>query len=122
MGASTLIATPASLTPVRFTDLTNVARVIKATRGRVTWYHIYNPNSVVIYVHFYDLAAASVVVGTTVPVVSLAIPSITGAPVTLDGSVLYGIPFATAISVAATTTPTGGTAPATALLFNCVPA
>lgn len=94
--------------------LTNSAVAIKATGGTVGKTLCYNPNATIAYVQLFNLAAASVTVGTTSPLESVPIPP------TLNGGFAspIGDLFSTAISAAATTTPTGGSAPSTALTCN----
>lgn len=94
-----------------FTALTNSAQVIKGSAGKFGGYYIYNPNSAATYVIIYNVAAASVTVGTTNPTLVFCIPATAGANLEL----LAGIPFGTAMSIAATTTGGGNSAPATAL-------
>jgi hypothetical protein len=94
-----------------FTALTNSAQAVKASAGKVGGYIIYNPNTVVSYVVLYNVAAASVTVGTTgarfiVPVPPQALAHI---------EFTAGIPFDTAIAVAAATTAAGNSAPTSAL-------
>jgi hypothetical protein len=86
----------------------------KTTAGGIHSYHIQNPNIVDAWVQFFDAALASVTVGTTTPVMSLWVPA-GGA---LDASLSAFIAFTTAITIAATTTPTGATAPAVGLVTN----
>lgn len=106
-------ATPLS---VSLTDALVATPVsVKSSSGRLFGYHIYNPNTSTIYVHFYDTASGSVSVGTTTRRISVAVPAFG----LLDSVVIYSIySFATAISIAATTTLTGTTAPTTGLLTN----
>ena len=59
----------------------------------------------------YNIAAASVTVGTSTAAMVLCIPATAGANVLST----MGIEFSTAISIAAATTGGGNTAPATAL-------
>lgn len=94
-----------------FTALTSTAQVIKGSAGQIYGWYIYNPNTVVSYVIVYNIAAASVTVGTSTPAMVFAIPPGSAANATMDG----GIAFGTAISAAATTTAGGNTAPSTAL-------
>lgn len=95
-----------------FTALTNSAQVIKATAGNFYGYYIYNPNATATYVMLYNVAAASVTVGTTTPAMVFCIPATSGANLSLA----YPIPFTNAgWSIAAATTGGGNTAPATAL-------
>jgi hypothetical protein len=90
--------------------LVATAQVIKATAGQLYGYYIYNPEAAVTFVHFYNTAAASVTVGTTSPLFTVAVPA--GAAANL--SLPFGITFSNAgWSCAATTTAGGNTAPAT---------
>jgi hypothetical protein len=72
----------------------------------------YNPNASVEYIQVWDVASGSITVGTTAPTYVIPIPATTGANVEFS----VGIAHATAINIAATTTPTGSTAPGTALV------
>lgn len=97
-------------------DLTNVAQSIKASPGALLSVSCYNPNATTAYVQFFDRISA-VVVGTTVPTFSWAIP-----PTSVSGPLPPPTPartyFAgTGMQAAAATTATGGTAPTSVL--NC---
>lgn len=95
-----------------FTALTATAQVIKATTGNLYGYYIYNPNTSVAYVNLYNIAAASVTVGTSTPLLNFAIPASSGANLMFP----YPITFSNAgWSASATTTGGGNTAPTTAL-------
>lgn len=94
--------------------LTNAAVVVKGSAGTVGGYMIYNPAAAVTYVQVFNVAAASVVLGTTPPAYVIPVPA--GAAVNM--SITSGIGHATAISCAATTTPTGSTAPTTAAVAS----
>lgn len=94
-----------------YTALTATAQVIKASAGKFGGYYIYNPNSAATYVFIYNIAAASVTVGTSTALLVFCIPATSGANLEL----LAGIPFGTAMSIAAATTGGGNTAPTTAL-------
>ncbi len=90
--------------------LVATAQVIKASAGQLYGYFIYNPEAAVTFVHFYNTAAASVTVGTTNPMFTVAVPAGSAANLSLP----YGITFSNAgWSCAATTTAGGNTAPAT---------
>lgn len=93
------------------TALTNTAVAIKTSAAG--WYggEFYNPNATVEYIQIYNVAQGSVTVGTTAPTRTFAIPSL----VTLVIHKPVPTAFGTAFTMAATTTATGGTAPATAL-------
>ena len=90
--------------------LVATAQAIKASAGKLYGYYAFNPENAVTFVHFYNTAAASVTVGTTAPLFTLAIPA--GAAANLMSDI--GITFSNAgWSCAATTTAGGLTAPAT---------
>lgn len=97
-------------------DLTNVAQVAKASPGSLLYASCFNPNATTVYVQFFDSVGA-VVVGTTVPTFSWAIP-----PTSASGQLPPPNParsyFASAgMQAAAATSATGGTAPSSNL--NC---
>ncbi len=94
-----------------YTALTNSAQVIKASAGKFGGYYIYNPNTAATYVLVYNIAAASVTVGTSTALLVFCIPASSAANL----EILAGIPFGTAMSIAAATTGGGNGAPATAL-------
>ena len=90
--------------------LVATAQAIKASAGQLYGYYAYNPEAAVTFVHFYNTAAASVTVGTTNPLFTIAIPAGSAANLTFP----YGVTFSNAgWSCAATTTAGGNTAPAT---------
>jgi len=110
---STAVATTGGMTRFRNTALSNTATAVKASAGNLYYYHVYNSNAADAFLQLYNVAQGSVTVGTTTPDLTLAIP----AGGVLDGS-FDGAPFSfsTAITIAATTTITGGSAPSTGLL------
>lgn len=85
------------------------AVTVAATFGGYMWY---NPNSSVTYIQIWDVASASVTVGTTAPTYVLSLPATSAANLEISN----GIKHATAITIAATTTPTGSTAPSSAVV------
>lgn len=91
-----------------------VASTVKATKGSLYAISVYNPNASAAYLQIFD--AASVTVGTTVAKQSYGIPA-TGLLNLIYGD---GSPFVTtnSIKIAASTTPTGNTAPGTGLVVN----
>jgi hypothetical protein len=90
--------------------LVATAQAIKASAGQMYGYYAYNPEAAVTFVHFYNTAAASVTVGTTNPMFTIAIPAGSAANLMFP----YGVVFSNAgWSCAATTTAGGNTAPAT---------
>lgn len=94
--------------------LTSTKVAVNASGGNVYGYHIYNPNGSTAYVQFFNVASASVTVGTTTPNMVVAIPPLGWAD--LDGGMPIG--FATALTVAATTTSTGSGNPTNGLMTN----
>lgn len=94
-----------------YTALTNSAQAIKASAGNFYGYYIFNPNTAAAYVMVYNIAAASVTVGTSTAILVFCIPASSGANLSLA----YPISFGTAMSIAAATTGGGNTAPTTAL-------
>ena len=95
-----------------YTALTATAQVIKASAGKLYGYYIFNPNAVTSYVMVYNIAAASVTVGTSTALLVFAIPAGSAANIEMAN----GITFSNAgWSIAAATSGGGNTAPATAL-------
>lgn len=95
--------------------LTSTKVAVNASGGNLYGYHLYNPNTTVAYVQFFNVASASVTVGTTAPNMVIAIPPLGWADAPPSGP---AIGFATALTVAATTTSTGSGNPTTAILTN----
>jgi hypothetical protein len=93
------------------TALSNTKVAVKASAGTFGGYMIYNPNAAAIYVQVFDVASGSVTLGSTTPTYVVTIPPAAGANVEFT----LGVNHATAITLAATTTATGSTAPSTAL-------
>jgi hypothetical protein len=94
--------------------LTNTKVAVKASAGNLYGYHIYNPNTSVVYIQIFNLASASVTLGTTTPTMVLVVPA--------NGwlELMFPVPisFGTAITLAATTTASGSTAPSSTLIAN----
>jgi hypothetical protein len=104
-------ATSGGWSPSSQTALSNTKTQVKSSAGQIGGYMFYNPNSTVIYIQVFDVASGSITVGTTAPTYVIPIPPLSAANVEFT----QGIAHATAINIAATTTPTGSTAPGTAL-------
>lgn len=81
------------------------ATAIKASAGQLYGYHLFNTTAAVAYVQIFNVAAASVTLGTTAPTFSIGIPASGGVTVNFD----KGIAFGTAISFGCTTTRAGST-------------
>lgn len=111
---SSLSGTSVGMTRFRNTALSNTAVAVKSSAGNLYYYHVYNTNSSDCFLQFYNVAQGSVTVGTTTPDLTFVIP---GGGGVLDGSFDSSpFSFSTAITIAATTTITGGTAPGTGFL------
>ena len=88
---------------------------VKTSAGNVYGYYIYNPNASACSLDFFNVASASVTLGTTVPVLSLVIPATAGANLYTAQSPL--LPFS-ALSVAAVTAAAGGSTCGTGMTVN----
>ncbi len=116
-GVAAIVSSSNGWTPLRLSALTNSAVAIKGSTGQIGMLQCYNPNASQVYIQIYNIVSTSVTVGTSTPTLSIAI-----APTSTGGFVMAfpGVQFATAISAAATTTATGGSAPSTAADCNVV--
>ena len=83
----------------RSIDLDETEEEIKASAGQVYGWYLSNESAGDLFVKFYDATAATVVVGTTTPVITVPI----GTGQRANVSFPFGIKFATAITVACTT-------------------
>lgn len=101
-------------TPSLKNALSTTVSSVKASAGTLGGIHCYNPAAAATYVQIFNVASGSVVLGTTTPALSIGMPTLGGAL----HEFANGIAFSTAISVAATTTSTGSSAPATAAECN----
>lgn len=81
---------------------------IKPASGQLGLTICYNPNAAQVYIQVFDTAKGNVVLGTTVPKLSIPIP-----PTNTGGFAMSpaGIIFANAISANVTTTATGSIVP-----------
>lgn len=91
----------------------NTVTAVKVSAGNLYSLRLYNPGAAAVFVQIFDLATGSVTLGTTVPKQSFFVP-IGGTRDENFGPMSFG----TAISIAATTTVNGLTAPATAIVVN----
>ncbi len=114
---SSSLGTTNGWTPLRLSALSTTVQTIKGSTGQLGMLHCYNPNSTQIYAQVFNAASGSVTLGATSPTLSIAI-----APTSTGGWALPspGAQFSTAMSIAATTTATGSTAPSTAPDCNVV--
>lgn len=95
-------------TPVNVNALLATPRFVRGLSGFVQGFTIFNPSAAAAYVQFLDTLITPTV-GTTVPVWSVAVPTL--ATVSLNCEIF----FRDGLWVAATTTDVGSGAPATAL-------
>lgn len=118
--ANTLAYPSAATTAVGFSQYRNIAlsntdQQIKSSAGKVYSWYFKNPHATdTAWVHIYNATAANVTVGSTTPVWSVEVP----AGGTNESYLTIPIQMATAITVAATTSPdhTVSTAPSTAIV------
>lgn len=99
-----LVVLSGSCTSLQNLDVDESQDAIKTTAGQLYFVHAINLTASMLFLKFYDATVATVVVGTTVPVLTFPIPTqgdTNGAGFVLSTPV--GIAFNTAITVAATT-------------------
>lgn len=94
--------------------LSTTIRTVKGSAGTLGGYYCYNPNSSVSYIQIFDANGATL--GSTSPKWSIGIPATSAANLEMTN----GMNFATEITVAATTTATGSSAPSTACDCNFI--
>lgn len=92
-------------------NLGTTVRTARASRANLTFVSCYNASNAVAYVQLFDVAG-SVTLGTTVPRLSLGIP--TAGQLTAQ----VNVQFLNALKAAATTTPTGSSAPSASVDCN----
>lgn len=95
--------------------LSNTAVAIVINPTRLYGLHFINTNAGAVYVQFFDMPQGSVTVGTTTPSFVLTIPASSS---TSDLTSAMPVQFSTALTIAATTGPTNGAAPGTAVTVN----
>lgn len=87
------------LSVFRSLDLDESEEEVKASAAKLYGWYLFNAAASTRYVKFYNATAASVTVGSTTPVMTVPVPAGAGANVEYTN----GIPFTTALTVAATT-------------------
>jgi hypothetical protein len=88
-----------------FAEAVTTAQDVSATPGNMFYVEATNPDDAAIcWLHFFNVAAASVVLGTTVPIHKMAVPMGAGASTTAgirsESWNPFPIPFSTRLSVA----------------------
>lgn len=96
------------------TNLLATKVAARAYKCRLFNLNIYNPSNAVAYVQFFDAASGDVTVGSTTPTRVIALPTLTG----ISTAHYQPFRFNTALTIAATTTATGNTAPNVGLLID----
>lgn len=103
-----LIVTPqphtsGGLSIFRSLDIDETEEAVKTTAGSIYGLWVTNTATTTRWIKFYDATVATVVVGTTTPVITFGIPGNTSDNIAGLVASTHGIAFATAITVAATT-------------------
>lgn len=96
--------------------LSNTASVVKNSKGSIYQIYVLNTNAAVTYIQIYD--SASVTVGTTVAIQSYGIPA--NGVLNISITAPDRLAFLNNITIAATTTATGSTAPTTPVVANII--
>lgn len=99
-------------TSVLLNGLSTTVTTIKSSTGKLAKVYCYNPNSSVAYVQVFNATPSNVTLGTSTPLGSYGIPATNAAGFAMS---TLGENYSLAISVAATTTVKGLTAPSTAI-------
>lgn len=94
-------------TPIRLTAVNATAQAIKATGGTLYGLQVSNTSAAAAFVQVFNVAAASVTAGTTVPLLEVVVAATTGYTTLPVGA--NGIAFGAAISVCSATAAGGGT-------------
>jgi hypothetical protein len=108
------LGTTGGWTPVHITGLINAVQAIKTSGGQLGFMQCDNIGNAFAYVQVFNASTGSVTLGVTPPTQTLPIPAALSNGFTLN---LVGLQYSTAISVAATSTDNGGSAPGSPL--NC---
>lgn len=98
-----LPATSGGLSIFRSLDLDETEEEVKATAGQVYGIWFTNTNASTRWLKFYNATAANVTVGTTTPVITIALPGNSSDDISGLFNSTHGMSFDTAITVAATT-------------------
>jgi len=112
--AINVTANPSGGTSVATGSIGATKTAIKTTAGALYGWYFYNSNSAVAYVQLFANTVAGVTLGTTAPTMSLGIPPGSAANMAFD----TGVSYATAITIAITTTRAGATGPTNTVDYN----
>jgi hypothetical protein len=100
-----------------FTGALTTAQTVKASQANLYGVWVYNPNASTCFLQVFNAASGSVTLGTTTPIFSFAVPNGPSAAISAPGSLAMAN-FATALSIAATTTATGASTCPTGMVVN----
>lgn len=101
-------------------DLSSTKQEVSDTSCHVYGYHAVNTNATLTnyaFIQMFDKDSDDVTVGTTTPDLSIFVPA---GPGGVDMVFPYGIQWHKGLTIAATTTATGSSAPATAIVCNII--
>ena len=87
----------------RTLDANTTKQAVKASAGQIYGMWFTNTAATTRFLKFYDATTANVTVGTTTPVITIALPGNTSDDISGVFSTAYGIKFNTAITIACTT-------------------
>lgn len=101
-------------TPVLIAAQSTTVTLVKTGNTRLDGYALYNPSAAVAYLQCFNAKQITdVTLGTTAPLFAIPVPAAGSVSLAnLRASFLLGL------CIAATTTPTGSSAPATAMVVN----
>lgn len=89
-----------------------VPTAVKTITGVIKSFSFYNPSNAIAYVQMFDMPALGVTLGTSQPILSYPVPA--GGWYDFEPNAKFN----TAITLAATTTPTGAVAPSAGVVCN----
>lgn len=100
--------------------VTNVPVAVRVNSSRLYYVHAINTGLTDVFLQMFNIPAAAVTAGTSVPIQSWVVPGGTGAGNrgAFATSFAFPINFPGAMSMLVATTPTGGTAPGSAAIVN----
>jgi len=98
------------------TAASTATQAVKASPGNLYGWYIYNPNASVCFADLFDLASASVSLGSSTPAISLGIPGSSAANISPNALAVAN--FGAAISVASVTATGGASTCATGMVVN----
>lgn len=113
------LATQPTLTKYRNTALTSTKQSVQAAATALFRMSCINVNNYPVYLKFYDALVANVTVGTTVPVLTVAVPMQGYEVFNNTGFPIQRFAIAMVVAVVQELADSGTTTPATAVHFGC---